>query len=149
MLKIDFMGRTIEDIGYPDDYFAAEYYDEWFEDPVVKQMVKSVDKSEVLGANNIISPVLGPINCMQLSTGVKNLIIAYKTNEVIDASFCGDNCGDWLLHIAKLKDISITLYHLFEFSDKFEGAYIYNTGAYISSLKEYALCGGLELIKGD
>lgn len=94
MLKIDFMGKKIKDIGYPDDYFVAEYYDEWFDDPIVKQMVKDIDKSEVYGANNIISPVLGPINCMQLSTGVKNLIIAYKTDEVIDASYCGDNCGD-------------------------------------------------------
>lgn len=61
MLKIDFMGKKLKDIGYPDDYFAAEYYDEWFDDPIVKQMVLSVDKSEVIGANNIISPVLGPL----------------------------------------------------------------------------------------
>ena len=86
---------------------------------------------------------------MQLSTGVKNLIIAYMTGETIDASYCGDNCGDWLLQIAELKDLSITLYHLFEFSDKFKGAYIYNTDSYVSTLKEYALCGGSALVEED
>lgn len=145
MLKIDFMGKIIKDIGYPDDYFAATYDDAWSDDPFIKQMIKDIDKSEVFGANNIISSVLGPINCMQLSTGVKNLIIAYKTSEIIDASFCGNNCGDWLLKIAEMKDLSITMYHLFEFSDKFAGAYIYNTDEYIHTLREYVLCAGKEL----
>lgn len=86
---------------------------------------------------------------MQLSIGVKNLIITYMTGETIDASYCGDNCGDRLLQIAELKDQSITLYHLFEFSDKFKGAYIYNTDSYVSTLKEYALCGGSALVKED
>lgn len=138
MLRIDFGGHTLKSIGYPDAYFEAFYQDSWFEDKTVQQIVLDVDKSVVHGANCIDSPFLGPINCMQLSTGVKNLIIAYMCTEVIDASFCGDNCGEWLLRIGELKDLDIVLYHGFIFPEDITNVYVYNSNKIINSFREYA-----------
>ncbi len=136
MLKIDVCGCILDDIGFPDAYFDNMYYDEWFDDPIVKQIVKDIDKSDVISANNIISPVLGLINCLELSTGCKNLIIAYKTDEIIDATNCGDNCGDWLLKIAEMKDLSVTLYHTFGFNRDFD-ALILNTGKIVHTYVDF------------
>lgn len=72
------LGCLWEDIGFPDDYFEGEFLPEWFDDPFVKRIVKEVDSSDVIGANKIVSPVLGDISCNSLSTGCKNLIIAHK-----------------------------------------------------------------------
>lgn len=105
-----------EVITMPSGYFDNTFEEEWFDDPLVKRMVLDVDKSEVFSAYSIKSPVLGAMSCEKLSGGVKNLILAYKLDDVIiDASFCGDNCAKWLLEIGNIKDLFITLYHPLNF----------------------------------
>lgn len=116
MLKIHF-GTLSGEIKHPSGYFDLTYDDDWFEDTFVKQMVLDVDKTEVISANNMISPVLGNINSSKISGGVKNLILAYKTDNIIDASHCGDNCAKWFLKIGAQKDLTITLYHIMQFFD--------------------------------
>lgn len=92
--------------------FRNQYEDEWFEDPFVKQMVKEIDKSDVVSANLIVSPVLGPITFNRLSSGVKILIMLYKMPEMTQwASNCGDNCMELLVKISKMHDITVKFSH--------------------------------------
>ena len=60
MLNILFREDERE-IRYTDSYFNNNYQDEWFEDDLVKQIIKDIDLSDVLNAQIVISPVLGAI----------------------------------------------------------------------------------------
>ena len=53
--------------GSIDAIFHGNYEDEWFDDIFVKDLVMEIDKSEVVSANLIISPVLGPISKASLN----------------------------------------------------------------------------------
>lgn len=127
MLKVYFFEDDKIEISHADMWFKLNYRDAWFNDDFVKAMVLSVDKSEVMAPRLIVSPVLGAISPNDLSTGVKNLIIAYETDKVINASLCGDNCAEWLLRISERKDLTIVLNHPMSFKRDFEGL-IMNTG---------------------
>lgn len=143
MLNIHF-GELDGEVKFPDSYFDNTFEDEWFDDPFVKSMVLSIDKTEVISAYNMISPVLGGINYKSLSTGVKNLILAYKTDCIIDASYCGDNCAKWLLKIAEMKDLVIVLYNIMGFECDFT-AKILNNNKIIHTYKDYVIEGALLL----
>ena len=85
-------------------FFKFNYQPEWLLDPDVQQMILDVDKSAVLGTGAIDSPVLGVIAPVNLSGGVKALILIDKVcDRVFNASNCGDNCAEWLLRIGKKK----------------------------------------------
>ena len=118
----------------PDLYFDNTYEDEWLEDPVSKEMVKDIDKSELVGPNLVISPVLGSMSINRLSGGVKTLIqIAHDPDHVYNASACGDNCAAWLLRIAKEKDVLVRLGHLMHFDRDAVQIRIENTGEIVES----------------
>ena len=96
-------------------YFKNTYKDEWITDELSVKMIKSVDRSEVIDAKTIKSPVFGLISPVKLSGGVKTLIlIANDSKYVFNASNCGDNCARWILEIAKHKDITINLRHIMD-----------------------------------
>ena len=61
MLDIWYCGGNIEVLTDAPRYFDNVWEDEWLEDPLVKQMIKDVDNSEVISPHLIESPVLGPI----------------------------------------------------------------------------------------
>ena len=61
MLSIIF-GDMPEAIYNTDVYFQNQYKDSWLMKPLSKEMIRDVDKSEVISANLIESPVLGPIS---------------------------------------------------------------------------------------
>ena len=106
-------------INNPDLYFDNTYEDEWLNDPVSKQMVKDIDRSELVSPNLVISPVLGSIPVSRLSGGVKALIqINNDKDHVYNASACGDNCVPWLLKISEEKDVFVRLGHLMRFPNK-------------------------------
>lgn len=93
-------------------YFDAVYEQEWFDDEVVRAMIKWVDKSEVIEGEAIRSPVLGIISPLQLSTGVKTLILLWKIDGFITSGErLGDNCWHWLFAMANEKDIRLPLDH--------------------------------------
>ena len=48
MLKI-FMGPMEEAVYYPPVYFDNQYEDEWITDPLSVEMIRDVDRSEVIG----------------------------------------------------------------------------------------------------
>ena len=70
MLNI-FLGEMKDAIYHPPTYFDNVYEDEWITDSLSIEMIRDIDKSDVLGVHLIESPVLGPISPKDLSGGVK------------------------------------------------------------------------------
>lgn len=126
--------------------FDAEYEPEWLEEPLVREMVKAIDKSEVISGELIQSPVLGPIPPTSLSGGLKTLILAsHDDTRMYNLTSCGDNCAEWIMKLAKDKDITMRLGHYMNFEnlEDFE-VEILNTGVvvtdYFSFLDNMILC---------
>ncbi|MCD8022448.1 MAG: DUF4869 domain-containing protein [Lachnospiraceae bacterium] len=143
MLSI-YYGNMPEAIYNPPLYFKNTYLDDWITDDLSKEMIKDVDKSQVLGARIIDSPVLGGISPRELSGGVKTLICIYKMpDQVFNASACGDNCAKWLLEIGKQQDITINLRHLMAFwKGEFEITKL-NTSQVVHNMKELVPIAGM------
>ena len=139
MLNIVF-GDKVKAVYHPPAYFDNIYRDEWITDPKTVEMIKDVDKSDVLGARVIDSPVLGSISTKELSGGVKTLILMRfdDSGKVFNASACGDNCAKWIYEISKEKDLTINLHHTMDFSSCKEfKAFIVNTQKAVNSYDEY------------
>ena len=102
-------------------YFKNTYQDKWITNEYSRRMIEDVDRSEVVSESVIQSPVLGSITPMQLSGGVKTLmLIKFDRQHVFNASTCGDNCAKWILDMAKDRKVVINLYHVMDFgSDSF------------------------------
>lgn len=110
---------------YVSDYFDDEYEDEWFEDEYVRKLIQEVDNTEVRDNCTLYSNVLGDIVKSQLSSGVKGLILLYKTDCKINGDRLGDNCWKYVLEIAQDKDIYLVLRHIPELPSDFS-AYLEN-----------------------
>ena len=124
-------------------YFKHTYKDEWITDEFSAEMIRDVDHSEVLGCNLIQSPVLGQISPLQLSGGVKTLILIYKdSKKMFNASKCGDNCARWLLEMGKKKKVEINLRHLMDFGEGDFKIRILNKGKIAHNMKELVLLAG-------
>ncbi len=143
MLKIIF-GNCEDAIYNTSVYFKNTYQDEWITDELSVEMIKDVDKSDVIGPRLIESPVLGAISPKELSGGVKTLILINKDrNKIFNASTCGDNCAKWLLKIGETDDVIINLRHLMDFGgDEFE-IEIMNTHQIVRNMKELINIAGL------
>ncbi|HIV13236.1 MAG TPA: DUF4869 domain-containing protein, partial [Candidatus Pullilachnospira stercoravium] len=129
MLSV-YLGSMEEAIFHPPTYFDNQYEDEWITEKLSVEMIKDVDKSEVISPYLIQSPVLGPISVKEISGGVKTLILMAfdQTGKIFNASSCGDNCAKWILKIAGTKDLTINLRHLMDFGDGEFEMKILNTG---------------------
>lgn len=117
MLKIHF-GDMEGQIDYINSYFNIVFEREWFDDPMVRAMVKDIDNSEVIAGAVIDSPVLGLISPRELSGGVKMLICMLKDPDETNIYYgtsCGDKCGKWMIEIGKLRDITVSFTHLMHF----------------------------------
>ena len=125
-------------------FFKNVYEDDWIIDALSKDMIKDVDKSDVVSARVIDSPVLGGISPRELSGGVKTLICIYKMpDKVFNASNCGDNCAKWLLEIGEREDVTINLRHIMDFGDGGFEIYIKNSDTVVHNMKEMILTAGL------
>ena len=136
-LNIVFGDSVSGSIYNTDMYFNNKYENVWFENPEMQKMIKSVDKSEVINANSINSPVFGVMPPTKLSGGAKTLMLIYNNPDMIfNASTCGDNCARWITKFSKEKDFIINLHHVMKFSNKEFQAYIVNDGTTAHSLDE-------------
>lgn len=136
MLSV-YYGDMPEAIYNPALFFKNSYSDDWITDELSKEMIRDVDKSEVIGPRIIDSPVLGGITPRELSGGVKTLICIYKRpNRVFNASACGDNCAKWLLEIGKRQDVTINLRHLMDFGEKEFTIRVLNTDQTVHTMDE-------------
>lgn len=137
MLKIWYRDGNLQVAENSDLYFKYLKEDSWFEDSLVQEMIKDVDKSIVVGSHLIESPVLGPIPPETLSGGVKTLILMLMDNEhIYSLSHCGDNCAKWAIKIGEKKDITAYLGYMMDFTGDFE-IQIMNTGKIVHNQKEY------------
>jgi len=139
MLKIIF-GETAGAVYHPPTYFDNRYEDEWITDPLSVEMIKDIDKSDVISAHLIQSPVLGAIPVKDISGGVKTLILMAfdESGKIFNASACGDNCAKWIMKLGKQRDLTINLHHVMDFSGvkDFE-VLIVNTGKMVHSYEAY------------
>lgn len=124
MLRIAFrnLGMSIEGkISYVSDYFDAQYEQSWFQSPLAKEIIRDIDQSEYISGEYIESPLLGGMPPTGLSTGCKSLLLLLNEDgAIVSGERMGDNCFKWVLEIAKVKDITITLNHGIEFEEPFE-----------------------------
>lgn len=142
MLNI-YLGNINNAIFHPPTYFDNTYEDEWITNPLSKKMILDIDKSTVIGAHLIESPVLGPISPLQLSGGVKTLILmAFDENNNVFNATCGDNCAKWILEISNHKDLTINLRHIMNFGKEPFEAKILNTGQIVHNMLEFVLVAG-------
>ena len=103
MLNIYF-GDMPEAVYNTSVYFNYTYEDEWLTSDFAKEVIKKIDKSNVLGPHAIESPVLGVIPPENLSGGTKTLLLmANDPEKVFNASTCGDNCAPFILKLGKKK----------------------------------------------
>ncbi len=139
MLKVRF-GFDEDCIRDIDLYFDNVYEEIWLEDDFVKAMILDVDQSEVIGNQLIVSPILGQIPPERLSGGVKALICMYKTDAYLDLIVCGPNCENWILQLAKKKDITVGMsgYDLC-FEEKDIEAFCLNDQSAITNYKDWIL----------
>lgn len=97
-------------------FFKNRYKDEWILEDFSREVIADVDRSQVIDANSIQSPVLGNISPLQLSGGVKALILMkHFPGKVFNASNCGDNCAKWILKLGEEQDFTINLFHVMNF----------------------------------
>ena len=132
-----FFGDMPEAIYNTSVYFKNQYKEKWITDELSVEMIKSVDRSEVLDANAIKSPVLGIISPVGLSGGVKTLIlIANDKKHIFNASTCGDNCAKWILKIAEDRDVTINLRHIMDFGKKKFKIKVLNIDEIVTNMEE-------------
>lgn len=112
MLKVYF-GNDKQSLLKLPAYFDYSFVDSWIDNPLSKEIIKGVDKSDVLYAHVIESPILGPITPRELSGGAKSLILlAFDPtlkNTWIDGVNFGDNTVPYLLKVADQLDYDILL----------------------------------------
>ena len=143
MLSV-YLGEMEQAIYYPPAYFDNQYEDEWITDKLSIEMIRDVDKSEVIGPHLIESPVLGPISVEEISGGVKTLmLLAFdQSGRVFNASACGDNCAKWILKIGREKDLTINLRHLMDFGNNEFELKILNTGDMVYNMEQFVRIAG-------
>lgn len=130
-------------------FFNNVYSPEWFDHELAQRLIKSVDGSTVLGPNAIESNVLGVIPPEKLSSGVKTLLLMlFMPERVYNASNCGDNCAYWILKIASIHDVTISLYHIMDFGNRKFTIRVANTGAIVHSMDELVLIAA-DCLRGD
>ena len=104
---------------------------------VLLDLIKDVDKSEVIDSNLIESPVLGKISPLALSGGTKTLILIINDKEkIFNASTCGNNCAKWLLKISENEDVTINLRHLMDFGAGRFNIKVLNTEKIVHNMSE-------------
>lgn len=109
MLKVLFGKRLEDTITSPSIYFDNTYENDWFDDPLVVQIVKDIDKSDLKGLC-VISPFLGSIPVEKLSGGAKGLILMLKEDDFTsDLISYGNNCEDWIIKLSSQKDITVCM----------------------------------------
>lgn len=118
-------------------YFRNVYQDAWITDSMSREMILDVDKSTVVSANLIESPVLGPISPVMLSGGVKTLLlIKHDKKQVFNASTCGDNCAKWILQFAEKRKLVINLHHVMDFGPGDFKIKVLNSGVIAHNMSE-------------
>ena len=136
MLHIYF-GKMQDAIYNTEVYFKNTYQEDWITDDFAREVIKGVDRSEVLDKQLIKSPVLGLIPPTFLSGSTKTLLLIKNCPDMVfNASTCGDNCAKYILKLAKERDVTINLYHIMRFGKRFK-AKILNNGTVVEGMDQF------------
>ncbi len=128
-----------EYISQPDPWFDNQGGEEFITGALEREMIKAIDKSEVISCNLIQSPILGAIPPSYLSGTVKTLVLINNFPEkIFNANAMGNLAAPWLLKIAEQKDIRIRLGYIMKFEEPFK-IRILNSDTIVDSYKEYLL----------
>lgn len=118
-------------------YFDNVFQDKWITSDLGKAIIKDVDKSEVVSAHVIESPVLGAITPTELSGGVKTLLLmAFDNSKIFNASTCGNNCAKWILKLGQDKKLLINLRHVMDFGSEDFKIKVTNTDTIVHNMSE-------------
>ena len=63
----------------------------------------------------------------------------FDNEHIVNASYCGDNCAQWILRIAEKKDLTIRLGYLMDFGSKSIKARVANSGKIFDNCKDLFL----------
>ena len=131
-------------------FFKNRYENDWIIDDFAKELIRDVDRSEVIDANTISSPVLGNISPLQLSGGVKAVILMkHYPGYIFNASNCGDNCAKWILQLGDEQNFTINLFHVMDFGDGDFDIRILNDKKLIThNMQEFLNAGAFYLREG-
>lgn len=136
MLNV-FFGTMPEAIYNTAVYFKNTYRDSWITDEFAVKIIKDVDKSDVVSASVIESPVLGSITPLMLSGGVKTLLLVrHDRKHVFNASTCGDNCAKWLLYLARDRKVVVNFHHVMDFGREPFRIRVLNSGKIVHTMTE-------------
>ncbi|MDE7223227.1 MAG: DUF4869 domain-containing protein [Acetatifactor sp.] len=125
-------------------YFKNVYEENWITQPLSRAMIVDVDKSEVLRNAVIDSPVMGKISPLNLSGGVKTLLLMSNVpDRIFNASTCGDNCVKWILKIAETRELTVNLRHLMNFGEEKFDIHILNTDRLVHDMRELVMVAGI------
>lgn len=109
MLYIDYCGKVYKSQTYIPGVFEDNFKDEWMSDTTVQAIIKAIDNSTVIAPHVLENPYFGTHSHLQLSSGCKCTILAYKTDIILDGDRMGDNCYPWICMLSLYKDIKLTL----------------------------------------
>ena len=131
-------------------YFKNRYKDDWILEAFSKSIIEDIDHSLVIDANSIQSPVLGNISPLQLSGGVKALILMkHYPGKIFNASNCGNNCAKWILSLGKMQNFTINLFHVMDFgSGEFEIRILNDKKLIVHNMQEF-LNAGVKFLRED
>lgn len=98
-------------------FFYKHKKPEWFATPFVQEVVRTIDKGEVI-TGEVIRDYKGvSVSTEVLSTGTKTLCCMYfDKDHIFYGSLLGDNCLPFLIRIAETRDITILLEHYADFA---------------------------------
>ena len=122
----------------PSIFFDNNYEDAWMLDPFIKEIVLTIDKTEIITSTLAQSPIFGYMPVKDISGSSKSLILLYKTNYVFKSSCFGDNCSDFILQISESKDITLCMTHYLHFNKDFRTQCI-DTGKNTNTLDDFEL----------
>lgn len=118
-------------------YFDNVFQDKWITSDLGRAIIKDIDKSEVVSAHVIESPVLGAITPTELSGGVKTLLLmAFDNSKIFNASTCGNNCAKWILKLGQDKKLLINLRHVMDFGSEDFKIKVTNTDTIVHNMSE-------------
>lgn len=100
--------------------YSTGYFDraqpEWYEDQLVVDILRNIDKSTWLPPRGIMSDVLGARPDSYISGGSKALIqILNMPGALFPSSGMGDNCAPWLQKVTMRVDVNLFVSTNFHF----------------------------------
>lgn len=135
---VNSLNKNLEnEISMVSGYFDAQYETSWSNSKLAKEIIKDIDDTEYVKDAYLQSPLLGAISPRDLSTGCKaTLLLLNEDDIIVRGERFGDNCAKWILKVADIKDVTITLNHVLKFPEPFKIKCI-NTGKILTTYKDY------------